>query len=640
MNINRRIWSGFGVLVAIAVAGSALGYFNSKKAAQVTTQMAQSDHAEFSAAKGALTAILIARSFEQQFFSNKDTNAAQRARSSVQELKKQLAEVQRVSPDAGRRSNAVKIVEMANVYVESFDRLYEMVIRRGLTPEDGLEGKLRKAVHSVESKVKELKQPELQILMLMCRRHEKDFLLRGNPTYYNDITERITEFATASKRLTLAEPVQKELTDLWDAYRGAMQALVEGEQEIKDERMVFGKLADSIEESMLSVGDQATKNIQVAEKLTQTSLSTGQRNNLWSIAGSILGGLIIALWIAKSLRTLSGAILRAATEIGEGTRQIAASSGQLAAASQNLAEGASEQAASLEETGASLEEMTSMIRRNAESAANAKEHATQARGAADTGAHDVDQMQQSMRAIKNSSDDVAKIIKTIDEIAFQTNILALNAAVEAARAGEAGLGFAVVAEEVRNLAQRSAGAARETADKIEDAIQKTTAGVAVSDRVANGLRRIIEKSRSVDDLIGQIAVASKEQAEGISQINLAVSQMDKVTQSNAATAEESASATHDLKSQSESQEQAVGRLLELVGSSGRKLQGLPMPRKEKHRGEPTGSPDAGAKVFAHPTTESVPSLVPGSTSKQGNGESLIQRTNAASAFGDPERKQF
>ena len=184
-----------------------------------------------------------------------------------------------------------------------------------------------------------------------------------------------------------------------------------------------------------------------------------------------------------------------------------------------------------------------MVKRNSDSAQQAKDLSTQTRSAADASATGVERMREAMEAIKASNSDVAKIIKSIDEIAFQTNILALNAAVEAARAGEAGAGFSVVAEEVRNLAQRSALAARETAEKIDDAIAKTGQGVQVTGSVADSLQDIILKARQVDDLVGEIATASREQSEGITQVNLAVTQMDKVTQSNAASAEESASAS-------------------------------------------------------------------------------------------------
>jgi methyl-accepting chemotaxis protein len=176
-------------------------------------------------------------------------------------------------------------------------------------------------------------------------------------------------------------------------------------------------------------------------------------------------------------------------------------------------------------------------------------------------------MNTAMEAIKVSSDDIAKIIKTIDEIAFQTNILALNAAVEAARAGEAGMGFAVVADEVRNLAQRSAQAAKETAGKIEGAIAKTGQGVDISSKVAKTLNEIVTKARQVDELVAEVASASREQTQGITQINTAVGQMDKVTQSNAANAEESAAAAEELNAQASVMKESVTELLKLVGGA-------------------------------------------------------------------------
>jgi methyl-accepting chemotaxis protein len=266
-------------------------------------------------------------------------------------------------------------------------------------------------------------------------------------------------------------------------------------------------------------------------------------------------------------RSISGVLHRAADKLSAGAEQTAAASGQVSAASQMLAEGASEQAASLEETSASLEEISSMSKRNAEHAQTTKGLANLARVAADSGASDMQKMSLAMQDIKSSSDDISKIIKTIDEIAFQTNILALNAAVEAARAGEAGMGFAVVADEVRNLAQRSAQAAKETAAKIETAIAKTSQGVQMSEKVAQSLAEIVTNARKVDELVAEIATASKEQNDGVTQVNTAVSQMDKVTQSNAASAEESASAAQELNAQTHVLRGVVGELLTLVGSA-------------------------------------------------------------------------
>ncbi len=319
----------------------------------------------------------------------------------------------------------------------------------------------------------------------------------------------------------------------------------------------YSKSADVLLDYNKDMGEERGKNLS-AQVTSDTRILTIV--GICSLLGGIAASVLIVLSIGRALRAI-------ATQIMEGANQTASASSQVSAASQTLAEGASEQAASLEETSASLEEMASMTKRNADNAQQAKDLSGQTRSAADTGSADMEQMKSSMAAIKASSDDVAKIVKNIDEIAFQTNILALNAAVEAARAGEAGAGFAVVADEVRNLAQRSATAARETANKIEDAINKTTHGVQVSAKVAESLKEIITKARTVDDLVGEIAVACREQAQGISQVNTAMSQMDKVTQSNAASAEESASASEELNAQAAVQKEAVNQLLALIGQT-------------------------------------------------------------------------
>jgi methyl-accepting chemotaxis protein len=281
-----------------------------------------------------------------------------------------------------------------------------------------------------------------------------------------------------------------------------------------------------------------------------------------------LVGIFVAITLGVCLsRAVSQQLRILATGLSGMSAEVTSAAGQVSAASQTLAGGASEQAASLEETSASLEEMASMTKRNAENAQQANDLAKLARASADRGANDMQAMSAAMAAIKVSSDEIAKIIKTIDEIAFQTNILALNAAVEAARAGEAGMGFAVVADEVRNLAQRSAQAAKETSVKIEGAVAKTAQDVDLSAKVAQALRDFVDKVRRVDELVAEVASASREQTQGVAQINTAVSQIDKVTQSNAASAEESAAASEQLNAQAETLKHSVQELIQLVGGS-------------------------------------------------------------------------
>ena len=304
------------------------------------------------------------------------------------------------------------------------------------------------------------------------------------------------------------------------------------------------------------------------EKLARTYADHGKKSVLFSVRLiSVALGLasLVAFLLGMAGHSLDKP--RPQGNYGQprsGALQTASAARQVSMASKNLASGASEQAASVEETSTSLEEMSSMIRATAENAEKAKELASEARSVAATGSMTMAEMTHAMAAINSSSAEVAKIVKNIDEIAFQTNILALNAAVEAARAGEAGAGFAVVADEVRSLAQRSAAAAKETADKIEGAIVNSRKGSQCSAKVEESLTQIAEKVSSTDALVGEIATAAREQAQGIEQINAAIAQMDKVSQSNSASAEESASAAEELDAQAETLKDLVAKLRLLV----------------------------------------------------------------------------
>jgi methyl-accepting chemotaxis protein len=364
---------------------------------------------------------------------------------------------------------------------------------------------------------------------------------------------------------------------------------------------IVDKMANWNIENAKKSGDRSDQAVQRADFIT----------TLLSLA-VIVAGIVFATFLVQSLKRV---LTRMALVLDESSNQSVAAAGLVSSSSQGLAEGASEQASSLEETSSSLEEMAAMTKRNAENARQANDIAKQAREAANKGVSDMQTMSAAMEAIKVSSDDIAKIIKTIDEIAFQTNILALNAAVEAARAGEAGMGFAVVADEVRTLAQRCAQAAKETAGKIEGAIAKTGQGVEINGKVAAVLNDIVTKVRQVDELVTEVAGASREQTDGITQINSAVGQMDKVTQSNAASAEETAAAAEELNGQAEIMKQSVGELLALVG--GKKQPAAMQPAARK-----------GGREFRAPEpTLKIPAV--GSRNGNGHGHSTVATAKTA-----------
>jgi methyl-accepting chemotaxis protein len=321
--------------------------------------------------------------------------------------------------------------------------------------------------------------------------------------------------------------------------------------------------------------------------------ATASQTSFWNfLAGGLIASIVVINVVGVFVaRSIPRAFLVLINKLAEESHKIDSAATIVASSSQSLATSTSEQAASLEQTSASLEEISSMTKNNANHSQSAKGLAGDMRHYADTGASDMESMATAMDAIKSSSDNIAKIIKTIDEIAFQTNILALNAAVEAARAGDAGMGFAVVADEVRNLALRSASAARETAEKIEDSINKSLAGVQINKKVSSSLNEIVIKARQVDDFISQIALASNEQSIGIDQLNAAIAQMDTMTQSNSAGAEESADVSADLKSQSTTLKNLVSELQNLVG-------GTKEPKKPTNKGFKRKTGVTKAEVFS------------------------------------------
>ena len=358
---------------------------------------------------------------------------------------------------------------------------------------------------------------------------------------------------------------------------------------------------------VLTQAEALEKKILGQVDLLDKTVSKESRSLLVLQSGVGLGLVVlalVALWFVAV--SVAKPIRRSIAGLNMASDQVAEAADQVASSSQSLAEGASQQAASLEETAASLEQMASQTKANADSANQADALTDQVILVLDTTGQDMTEMSSSMTQIAESGNEINKIIKSIDEIAFQTNLLALNAAVEAARAGEAGAGFAVVADEVRNLAMRAAEAAKNTQILVESTVHRIETGSQLVDKSRTGFSEVDEANRKVDTLIKEISTASAEQASGMDQLNHAINEMDAVVQKTAASAEEGASASQELKNQAEVVRKYVDELAALVGGGKGNGGKAPRPVPKAVRPAPRSKKQIAAKPMEVDPKKEIP----------------------------------
>ncbi|MDR2443743.1 MAG: methyl-accepting chemotaxis protein [Deltaproteobacteria bacterium] len=396
-------------------------------------------------------------------------------------------------------------------------------------------------------------------------------MLRGlyyqDPEAFTKSLDIATKCVEQTKQL-LADSPNQEDRDIISTILTESQSMASSLTAFRDIFSSFHasrtKRIDSRDALVKTVADLGSGMTSMANEFADDTLVSANRSLMTQIIGVIVAIILSMLLAIIMTRSITLPINRIIGALTEGAQEVDSASGQLSSASNTLAEGATENAASLEETSAALEELSSMTKRNSDNAIEANSLMGQATDAVGKAESSMSNVIEAMEQIATSGNEIGKIIKTIDEIAFQTNLLALNAAVEAARAGEAGAGFAVVADEVRNLAIRSADAAKNTADLIAATISNINSGSEMVNSTSENFHLVSTHSSKVAQLVNEVAEASKEQSQGINQITTAMAQMDKVTQSNAASAEESASAASQLSLQAGNLMGAVDDISNLV----------------------------------------------------------------------------
>ena len=427
--------------------------------------------------------------------------------------------------------------------------------------------------------------PELQLAAQI----ERDFLnARLNYVYFLTIQKKGSLDQAQQYFLSAQQQLEgfKEVVDASLNFVSIQPDAAKLEQDLATYQSEVGWLVESVEKNRSNTPEYTSRlaaigllGVQIAGTATQLSdkgmdaagKSTDRASSnraTWILGGLCLAGLLIGILLTlKVTGAISRPLLKVIESLGDAAEQVTGAASQIAGGAQSLSEGASEQAASLEQTSASAEEISAMAGRNADHSKRAAEKMTEASQRIEDANGNLEQMVESMRAINTSSSEISKIIKVIDEIAFQTNILALNAAVEAARAGEAGLGFAVVADEVRNLAQRCSQAAKDTGGLIEESIARSKDGKGKLDRVAVAVRSITESANQVKTMVDEVKLGSEQQATGIAQMATAIAEMQRVTQHTAASAEESASTSEELSAQSRSLRGMVDELNAMAGAT-------------------------------------------------------------------------
>lgn len=587
LSLAKKIGSIVILILLLLVTLAGVSFWSVSSLNQSFTNYSDNVDVRNQAADGVATAHSM-RVNIHEYLRSPDAEQIERHNQMLSDLEKSIVELVKVSPESEKR----RLLESSAQALREYDAAFKEIMEQSELERTIVENEIEPRGNALKSELKALlalNQSKGDIAGAFEISSALQVIFEAEAS----VKQLIAEYGTTNAESAAAKIA--ELREKTAAIEEDYALSVEFDASLKDEAKKASLeessvLAAKYEESLglltaaLSSIDEINTNrllprgerfaktlarVQNRVEVEQAQLGAGasrvQANaRFMVVAISFLGfgmGLVGSWFI---IRSITGKINAIVQRLEQCSLETFSASQQLFASSESLARDSSEQAASIEETSSSLEEVNAMTERNAENAESAKGLAREARIAAESGADSMKDMIVAMNDIKASNDDIANIIKTIDEIAFQTNILALNAAVEAARAGESGAGFAVVADEVRSLAHRSQEAASVTAQKIENSVEKSERGVELNQRVAQNLQSIVEHTQQMDELVAQISDASAEQNRGVRLIQDSITNMDSVTQRNASGAEETASSSKVLLNQSNTMQGAIADLVTVV----------------------------------------------------------------------------
>jgi len=595
MTLGKRISVGFAILVFITLVLGGIGVFNMRNAATNAEKLSEVYAPEVQLASDIFATSNHIR-YDIRAFSMQDNETAlANAKKGFIDLQKMLADAKTFGEKYTLKTlleEQAKASKGLAEYMASTERSEKLLIRKKTldkTMADNAELFMSSAadfLHSQEKtitrEINERTEPQKILQRLDKMRMINDIIDMGNNARIGgqkaQVQRSIAMLEDTAKgfegmyktlgqirNVTVLQADLDELKNVETAaknYEASIRGFIVYMQEAATENTLRVKVAGDVLKAAETVMGIGLKNVKELSIESNDGLGLASLIMIIGLVSALLISIAVAFFIIRSIVKI---VTESVKSLSEGTSQVVSASEQISSASVSLAEGASSQASSVEEVSATIEQATASNNQNAENSREANLLAQHSNDAAKVGNQRVGDLMIAMEKITDSSQKIAKIIKTIDEIAFQTNLLALNAAVEAARAGEHGLGFAVVAEEVKNLAERSAGAAKEITGIIEASIDQVKAGTEVANKTKESFTEILNGIKKTSDLIGEIAISAKEQAEGMNQIATAMGSVDQITQQNASASEETAAAAEELNAQALSMLDNVSELALLAG---------------------------------------------------------------------------